>query len=1023
MKKGTSLRTDRSVTHSVMWYLVIPVLCMTGATYAEPAFKLDIQPAMADSALKELAKQTGHLTLFQSQDVDSVETNAVEGHFTIHEALFALLENTPLNYDLTERGVITIRRSPPYGSITGSSEMTTVIEKTTSRPTFFRSIVATIATALAASGSPTIAAEKAEDGWIEEIIVTAEKREESILKVPVTMSAFSTEMIEQMGMTGDEDLENLVPGLQFGYDSEGNGTSMRGIGTQKPRQYNSDLAVSFYVDGIVTNDAYGLAPNLFDVGRVEVARGPQGTLNGRNSIAGSINYVNIRPTREWDVSLMTELTDEVGTRLGLAVGGPMPWLDNVSWRLTSNIADSDGWQENAGIGGNYAALDQYTIAPQLRYETERVDINLRYQLANDNGSSALGVSLAQQDTTSPTRLLGGIWPIPNGFYLYQKKNPAVAACGAEQFRVSGGICGDLENKVVTNRASARDDNTTRWAFDASFDLTDSLTLRFTAGDTLTDTIESRDGDGTDRVAAREDPSLPQDCVDQLGLEGCRETGLSYSDSETGYLYFNDEESQELQLISNFDGPLNFVAGIFHYENLSHWRNSGNNFANPSLFRTADASTALVDQDGDGAADYASCQDFYQSYVLGADDPDTEIIEGRGLPSSEYSGCTEGDNHAFKGGSQSGAATDSDAIYANVEYRVNDQWNVALGLRRTEDGKRQAGVSGVQSISYFLGVPIWRNVTLPNRSDTWDGTIGSLSVEYTPVQDQMIYGRISTGFRAGGFNQISGGTSADDIANNIVPASFDKEELTNYEFGIKGKFFDGRAVIMAGAYFQDFDGFHLNESQQITNTVVLASRESPFLEFTNNIDGTEIWGAELEGTYYMDENWRLSGFYAYLDSSLGDTNAFFFNRDAADEGTFNWSWIDNETGMQMNADIPAPRNATGRNLPQQPKHKGSLTLTYNQELAELGEITVLTTATYRSHMFPNAGNIAYQKIAGFTRWDARAIWDSPSRTWEVSAWVQNIADEIAVREFAFDVGWLTEPRRVGLTVRYKPNFNF
>ena len=226
------------------------------------------------------------------------------------------------------------------------------------------STLLTVALAATISINGATAADEADEeeseGWMEEIIVTAEKREENILKVPVTMSAFSTEMIEQLGMSVDEDLENLVPGLQFGYDSEGNGTSMRGIGTQKPRQYNSDLAVTFYVDGIVTNDAYGLAPNLFDVDRVEVARGPQGTLNGRNSIAGSVNYVHVRPTREWDVSLMTELTDEVGTRLGIAVGGPMPLFDNVSWRITSNIAKSDGWQENVGTGGNYAAADQYT---------------------------------------------------------------------------------------------------------------------------------------------------------------------------------------------------------------------------------------------------------------------------------------------------------------------------------------------------------------------------------------------------------------------------------------------------------------------------------------------------------------------------------------------------------------------------------------------------------------------------------------------------------------------------------------
>ena len=127
--------------------------------------------------------------------------------------------------------------------------------------------------------------ESANPDWVEEIIVTAEKRKENVLDVPLTMSAFSAQMIEEIGMTNDEDLENMVPGLQFAYDTEGNGISMRGIGTQKAVLYNADLAVAFYVDGVYTNDIYGLAPNMFDIERVEVARGPQGTLNGRNSIA------------------------------------------------------------------------------------------------------------------------------------------------------------------------------------------------------------------------------------------------------------------------------------------------------------------------------------------------------------------------------------------------------------------------------------------------------------------------------------------------------------------------------------------------------------------------------------------------------------------------------------------------------------------------------------------------------------------------------------------------------------------
>ena len=152
------------------------------------------------------------------------------------------------------------------------------------------------------------------------------------------------------------------------------------------------------------------------------------------------------------------------------------------------------------------------------------------------------------------------------------------------------------------------------------------------------------------------------------------------------------------------------------------------------------------------------------------------------------------------------------------------------------------------MAFILDVPITSYGGLQNRADEWKKTIGHISVEYTPEEDRLYYGRISTGFRAGGFNQISGGTSAEDIANNIVPATFEGEELVNYEFGMKGVFRDQRLMLSAGAYKQFFDGFHLNEIQRI-DPAKAAIRDDPFLEYTANIDGTEIGGAEIEATWY------------------------------------------------------------------------------------------------------------------------------------------------------------------------------
>ena len=233
------------------------------------------------------------------------------------------------------------------------------------------------------AGVPGLAADQAagssaEDRYIEEIIVTAEKRAESLLDVPLTMSAFSEQMIEELGMTGPNDIEQLVPGLQFGDNGEqvGQGTVIRGIGSRLAGETHSDLAVATYVDGVYTIGTYGVAPNLFDVERIEVARGPQGTLNGRNSIAGSISYFTKRPTDEWDSLFQAEFTDQTTQRYNGAFGGPVG--GNLSFRITGGSHTGDGAQENMGPGGDYAAPDQTTLAPQLRYKTDRLDVNIRH---------------------------------------------------------------------------------------------------------------------------------------------------------------------------------------------------------------------------------------------------------------------------------------------------------------------------------------------------------------------------------------------------------------------------------------------------------------------------------------------------------------------------------------------------------------------------------------------------------------------------------------------------------------------
>lgn len=229
-----------------------------------------------------------------------------------------------------------------------------------------------LAMLLATATAPPLAAQAADteraDGLVlEEIVVTARKRTESLQEVPISITAFTDETLERIAATELIDILHRTPNFYQPYLGEAKGTppSIRGVlGTSTA---GADPAVGFYLDEVYLGNTVASSFDLFDLASLEVLRGPQGTLFGRNTIAGVINVRTKQPTEEFEGSIAATVGNYDDVRLRGYVSGPIAG-DNLFGKVSVMYHDRDGFIDNENTDhGDLRELHNWFIRSQLRY--------------------------------------------------------------------------------------------------------------------------------------------------------------------------------------------------------------------------------------------------------------------------------------------------------------------------------------------------------------------------------------------------------------------------------------------------------------------------------------------------------------------------------------------------------------------------------------------------------------------------------------------------------------------------------
>ncbi|HKX56355.1 MAG TPA: TonB-dependent receptor plug domain-containing protein, partial [Xanthomonadales bacterium] len=319
-----------------LWILTSP---FAGADESknEPKFELSIAEGTAEETLKHLARQTGHSVIFQSDLVRSVQTKPIAGQYTLQYALSALLSGTELSWGLTPGGVITITQAQAETELAGAGDM----QNKQQGNSFFKYLATAIAVAFTAT-NVTAQEDVAEPKVLEEVIVSALKREQSLMETPIAVSAFTGDWLEEIGASDLADFLQSAPGTAI----VDGGTGDQNISIRGLSSLYGDSPVGYYLDEVPFNFiGIPLVPDVrtFDLERVEVLRGPQGTLYGSSSLGGTVRILTRDPVFnefQGKLDLTGSNTHDGGSNYGIKAAINLPLVDDrLALRLVGTTED------------------------------------------------------------------------------------------------------------------------------------------------------------------------------------------------------------------------------------------------------------------------------------------------------------------------------------------------------------------------------------------------------------------------------------------------------------------------------------------------------------------------------------------------------------------------------------------------------------------------------------------------------------------------------------------------------------
>ena len=827
---------------------------------------------------------------------------------------------------------------------------------------------------------------------IDEVVVTATKRAESLQDVPIAVTALTGQALEELGITNFADYVMQLPGVTAGGSGPGQNTIyIRGVASTTPNLTTAGVAglapnVAFYLDEQpLAQPGRNLDVYAADLQRIEVLSGPQGTLFGGSSQAGNVRLITNKPeTTEMygSVKLGFGSINDGGTSGNIEAMINLPVSETFALRGVFYTDTKGGWIDN--VAGTVDASESARFRPAgtvrangLPVSADRAGFQAGVDLGGVTFLSADNSALVQEDFNETTYTGGRIsaaWDINDNWDLFVSHQTQDIDSDGVFFADPN--LGDLEVQRYSPDSIDDSFGNTAWTLTG---LIGELEVVYTGAFTDRDTDQIVDY--TDYLYVAQ--YLPYYICDYyVSYTGFSPTGLPDGTCQPPNLFVDSQTdievmSHEIRFSTDASKAFRVTAGAFYQDleltevndftypgsvNATSWQNDGEGGRvlgfGPNYPLT---NTAVTGEVGNASPGYFSDPGPF---------PDGVIFRNDIKRTDEQFG-----------------------IFGEATYDFNDAFSLTVGLRYYDI---EVDIEGSANSSFFnfgqstdaqaFGTNISaqfapdNTVGAPDKAVA-DGTIFKVTADWKPTDNQMYYLTVSEGFRPGLLNRPGG--NQNPSGTFTVPYVLDTDDVTNFELGIKSDYLDGRLRFNAALFFIDIESLQTTIfDTSITN-----------LFFSDNAANAEVTG--------------LEGDFIWLPGSLEGLTV---------SGAF--SLLDTEI-----TDVLTPTNDVikGDELAFAPKFQGNLRARYEWDFGTSGKIAhVMPGVSWSSEAYSDIITINRDRIDSYFMASVTAGVSSDS--WTAELYVNNLTDERAEvsRNFVFDVQSVTyvQPRTIGVRLNFE-----